>query len=153
MGMADETLIAVQDYLALFDEIPASEMDDLEKLARILDRLAVCIYCDAEGSPGEDKNPPDTSYSDLRKAAERRFPTLGYYPYVDPSEPHDTAELLVGDAHDDLADIARDLTQIVWRWKNVSPEDALWYFKLLYRSHWGNHLHDLRRYLHARIYY
>jgi hypothetical protein len=150
--MSDDVLLAVKDYLSLFEQVPVSGTEDLEELVRVLDRLSLCAHRGPEGTPGDDMDPPDSRYAALRLAAERRFPSLGFYPSADPSTSYDEAEILYGDAYDDLADIASDLSEVAWRWTNVGPDDAIWYFKLLYRSHWGNHLHDLRRYLHAKMY-
>lgn len=58
---------------------------------------------------------------------------------------------MTGDAIDDLADIAGELQEVAWLWRNAGPDPALWQFHLLYRGHWGQHLHGLRLYFHALL--
>jgi hypothetical protein len=54
---------------------------------------------------------------------------------------------------DDILDIARDLTEIIWRYENTSKDDVLWHFEFLFRAHWGRHLRSLQVYLHDLSYY
>lgn len=97
----------------------------------------------------DDYDPPDRSYEEAREIAARAFPSFGFYADVTP-EPISAPDVIVGDAIDDLADIAVELQEVEWRWTNTSPEDAAWAFRFGYQSHWGKHLHNLRRYLHDR---
>lgn len=60
------------------------------------------------------------------------------------------SEIGVGDAVDDLADIAMDLAGVAWRFEHTSAADALWHYEHLYRIHWGEHLRDLQRFLHEQ---
>lgn len=55
---------------------------------------------------------------------------------------------MIGDAINDAADIASDLSNAIWRWKHTSEADALWHLELDYRTHWGRHLNDLRWYVY-----
>ena len=108
-------------------------------------------YHDApEGTPAEDdREPPSRIFQEQYAGLGKRFPRHGYYPVADPTEPLNK-EHMVGDAIDDLADIVGDLEEVVWRSENIGSEDAHWYFKFLYRSHWGKHLRELSLYLHAK---
>ena len=54
-----------------------------------------------------------------------------------------------GDAIDDLADIANELTDFIWRWENNSENNALWYLGYSYEIHWNSHLRNLQTYLYA----
>jgi hypothetical protein len=83
-----------------------------------------------------------------------RFPELGFYhsPASVPFEAEEDPTLSLGDRIDDVADIAGELMEVVWRWENNGPADAVWYFRFSYEGHWGRHLHDLRRYLHALMF-
>lgn len=85
-------------------------------------------------------DPPDWSYVERRALVTARFPGLGFY---------DLPDIRVGDATDDLADIIGDLAAATWRRQNTSDENALWHLLFTHQSHWGQHLEDLRRYLHA----
>jgi hypothetical protein len=54
-----------------------------------------------------------------------------------------------GDPIDDLADIVGDLSHVIWRYENVGPDEALWYFHFHFQAHGGRHLRELSLYLHA----
>lgn len=142
------TIAAIRRFLRLLREGPPPPD---EELARALDELAMAYHEAPEGLPADDDREPPA-----RKSQERvteigaRFPDYGYYAVADPTEPLNN-EGLVGDAIDDLADISRDLDEVVWRFENIGADDAHWHFKLLYRSHWGRHLRELSHYLHAKI--
>jgi hypothetical protein len=62
-------------------------------------------------------------------------------PFSDPTAVDEKG--MVGDAIDDLADIAADLEEVVW------ADDAHWHYKFLFEVHWGMHLRELALYLHA----
>lgn len=123
---------------------------DLHELARALDRLLAVYHDTPDSAPeDEDRDPPDRSHLDDYTTIAARFPMLGLYPNPDPAVIE--GDLLIGDAINDLADIARDMSSVVWLWENVSEAEARWYFRLHY-FHWGTHLVDVRRYLHEIIY-
>ena len=60
---------------------------------------------------------------------------------------------MVGDAVDDITDIVGDLSEALWRYTAVGPDDAHWYFRFSYETHWGRYLHDLRSYIYAKQFY
>ncbi|MES2988066.1 MAG: hypothetical protein V4808_09185 [Pseudomonadota bacterium] len=70
------------------------------------------------------------------------------YPVADPLAPIDDGKMLA-DAIDDLADMTRDLREVIWRDEILGPDDAAWAFHLL-AYHWGGHARELGLYLHAR---
>jgi hypothetical protein len=74
---------------------------------------------------------------------------LGHYAIANPSD-IPPKEALVGDAIDDIADIVRDLQEVIWRAEHQSENDARWYFRNLFWIHWGRHLRELSLYLHDR---
>ncbi|WP_439499119.1 hypothetical protein [Bosea sp. (in: a-proteobacteria)] len=127
-------------------------------MAVALDRLALAYHACPDEWPGEhpDEIPAQTTYKQMRERAVRAFPGFGYYTTVRPDQiaPGDarTLEAMVGDALNDITDIACDLQGVAWRWDNTSPADAVWYFRFGFQSHWGRHLHDLRSYAHARMF-
>jgi hypothetical protein len=87
------------------------------------------------------------SYDELRKSISPRFPELGLYATIVPGQPTDL-QGMVGDAIDDLVDIASDLEEVLWRSEHVNLEDARWHFRFGYLSHWGQHLMGLRGHVH-----
>jgi hypothetical protein len=129
------------------DETPPSD----EELARLLDELVMAYHVAPEGAPAEDEiEPPASNPKAAYSALASRFPNLELYAVADSAEPINDSPM-VGDAIEDLADIARDLDEVVWRSDNFGPDDAYWHFKLLYRIHWGCHVRELSSYLHAKL--
>ena len=57
---------------------------------------------------------------------------------------------VLGDAIDDLCDIANDLSEVLWRWEHLGADDAHWYLRLMY-MHWGWHMRELQSFLHAHL--
>jgi hypothetical protein len=139
-------ILAAQHFIDLVTkcENPSDDM-----LARRLDELALSYHDTPPGDPHDsDERPPDEDrieHADISA----RFPALGYYGRADPKEV--PGEALVGDAIDDIMDIANDLKEVLWRWDRLGPDDAHWYFRFLYQIHWGAHLRDLAYYLHSRL--
>ena len=140
------TIATVRSFLAL---IAVGEPPSHEQLAKALDTLTMAYHDAPEGDPvEEDVDPPKWDFKARYSALCDRFPDLGIYAVSNPAEAvNDTA--MCGDAIDDLTDIERDLSEVIWRFENLGADDAHWYFKLLYRSHWGRHLRELSLYLHA----
>jgi hypothetical protein len=52
-------------------------------------------------------------------------------------------------ATSELAEIANDLTKVLWEFENGSEADAIWEFRFGYQVHWGEHLHRVRQYIHG----
>ncbi len=120
-------------------------------LARELDKLALAYHDTPDGEPADDDGkPPREDYQQRYDRLRSRFPEYGYYPVADPSGTLDQ-EYVLGDAIDDLADIASDLDETVWRFVHLGPDDAHWHFNSLYQIHWGQHLRELSYYLYAKI--
>ncbi len=128
------------------------EVPTLEELVRALDALAMAYHAvDPDAFFDTDVMPPDRRHG-LRETIAARFPSFGYYAVANPLLVIDEKPG-VGDAIDDLEDIAADLEGVVWRWENTDPEDAAWSYRFDYETHWGKHLHELRAYLHAKMFY
>ena len=142
------TIAAVRGFLRMLID---TETPSEERLAESLDRLAMAYYEAPEGEPAKgDRSPPEQNFKDRYASLAERFPQLGMYAVADPTKLIDT-DRMCGDAIDDLTDIEGDLSEVLWRFDNVGADDAHWYFKLLYRNHWGRHLRELAFYLHAKI--
>ncbi len=144
---------AVDQTLAIvLDPKPLPEARLLE-LVHALDRLALAVHpIDPNGStediPGEAVQPV------TRKQIAARFPMLGLYAVLIPPDPNDSAEALVdpssgiGDAIDDLLDIANDLCEAEWLRRNASRAAWVESVQFTFRTHWGRHLRDLQGHLH-----
>jgi hypothetical protein len=148
---------AVRAYLDLLQE-DATSNDRLRALARVLDQLAMAYHQVADGVPaGEYPNVYRRGdYAAMRKLVARAFPDFGFYPSVSSGDDVRAEGVLttvaVGDAVDDLTDIALEMQEVAWRWENTGVDDAAWHFQFGYGSHWGRHLHDVRNYVHARLF-
>jgi len=143
------TIAAIRRFLLLLE---AGAPPSNAELARALDELAMAYHEAPDGSPADDdRDPPGDD--DIRTRRDRlgeRFPDYGYYSFMDPLAPFDQ-DGLVGDAIDDLDEIAHELEDVIWRFENIGPDDAHWQFKFGYGAHWGRHLRELSLYLHAKI--
>jgi hypothetical protein len=102
---------------------------------------------DCNGYPGYEGE----EYNVLRARISLLFPLYGHYclsaMQMDQFEPN----ALVGDAFDDLTDLAIDFSEILWRFDNTSPANALWHMQNGYWSHWGFHMRNLQLYLFRTI--
>ena len=58
---------------------------------------------------------------------------------------------MLGDAIDDLGDIANELGETLWRWDHLGPDDAHRHFRQMF-FHWGSHLRELQSFLNAYLF-
>lgn len=147
----DEIRKAISDFLALLNGGNEDSEAREAALALALDRLALA-YCFAECKFDEAEYPdaPRKDYGEVRKVISALFPNYGYYNIaarisVEISE----GGLHVGDAIDDITDIAIDVNEVSWLWENTSVDNALWEYKQGYENHWGMHLRCLQLYILA----
>ena len=141
---------AVRGYLAMLRSPPEAARDRLEALAAALDHLALAYHSTPELHRDDVPDLPDgMADKEMRQIAIAAFPDFGFYAVVVPDE-NPEQETMMGDAIDDLADIAIEMERVQWLWETNGAQEANWHFRFWYRSHWGRHLHDLRRYVHAR---
>ncbi len=123
---------------------------ELPALVRALDALAMAYHATPKGAASEQNlDPPKHDYDATRARIAPRFPDLGFHGVADPLEID--GSFMLGDAIDDLSDIADDLGEVLWRWDHLGPDDACWYFHLMY-LHWGWHLRALQTLLFAQLF-
>ena len=141
---------AIQDYLNVITSNEDGETERIQKLILCLDELAVLSNkVDYTFDERDYPDPPERDYKALRDCIGKLFPSLGFYNSPsDISEEVGKSAIAIGDAIDDMADIAGDLKEVVWRFDNTSENDALFHLQLYFRSHWGMHLRSLQLYLH-----
>ena len=116
---------------------------ELPALVRALDALAMAYHATPEGV---------ASHEDLDATCARiapRFPMLGYYSVADP--PTTNGSFSLGDAIGGLADIANELSETLWRWDHLGPDDAHWHFREMH-IHWGWHMRELQSFLFAHLF-
>ena len=125
--------------------------NSIESLMFSLDKLALSYFFLGEISDDEKEYdvPSNRDYPKWREIITKQYPNFGFYNIPSTiSKNVGKAELRTGDAIDDLADIANELSDFVWRWENSSKENALCHFRYGYETHWGSHLRSLQMYLH-----
>jgi hypothetical protein len=149
-----EVLETVMGFLSVL-EGPLHPEGREAALRLALDRLALASHFAEDSFDAADyAEPPDTAYDVLRAKVTPLFPELGYYNVaLDTVDKVGDSELGVGDALDDLVDIARELQAVLLRWETTSEADALWHFHQGFKAHWGKHLRSLQLYLHERAHW
>jgi hypothetical protein len=146
----EEIHSVILEYLDLVARGKRSDEENLNAMEIVLDQLALARRFVAYNFDEADyPDAPRKNYAELRELATKRFPECGFYNFASPiTDQIGGAEILIGDAFDDIADIAKDLHEVTWRWEHNSPDDALFHFEILYDGHWGEHLRNLQIYLH-----
>jgi len=141
----------VEEYVSLVESPDLRAELRLKSLPRVLDRLASAVH-EVSFTYDETDYPdaPDVDYESIYALVRERFPQLGHYNLADPMTRRiGEASIVVGDGIDDIADILRDLKEVLWCWDHTSVDDALWHFTQSHSSHWGLHLRELQYYLHV----
>ena len=101
----------------------------------------------------------DSDYQDFNKVklpniienVKSNFPDFGFYHEVlDCHELNKEPNNAVGDGIDDLSDIIFDLLEIKWRNEYNSPNDALWFFELIFRTHTQQHIISLLNFMKSK---
>ena len=91
---------------------------------------------------------PDFDYKEIRKNLLGNFPDFGlYHVAYDCHLIKKDADLIMGDALDDLTDIIKDMLAVKWKYENTSIDDAKWEFDFSMRNHSERHLVNLLKYL------
>lgn len=144
-----EIVESIKSYLSILDS-DSTEEEAIEKLVKSLDKLAALCH-DIKFDP-DDKDypsPPDKDHQETMRRAGAKFPSLGYYNVAgDIGENIAECNIHVGDAISDIAEIADDLSEVLWYFESTSAENALFYLELGFRTHWGHHMRSLQLYLH-----
>ncbi len=136
----------IRQFLQLCEGTTSSVRDAEATLPILLDHLALASHASTPRDPDTDVNAPRLEYEVTRAIVVTRFPNYGLY-QAGGTEPD--GDLLVGDAIDDICDIAADLSEVAWLWEHVGKSAALWQFHFSFNAHWGAHLRSLQCYIHA----
>jgi Domain of unknown function (DUF5063) len=137
---------AITEFVVLTEDDALSTEDRTHRLRRSLDRLAL-IQHDVSYTFDERDFPetPRKGYNALRKVVSEHFPELGHYNTPSSiTQQIAEAEIEVGDAIDDITDIAIELYDVPWRLDHTSADDAIWCFSSSYSTHWEQHLRELQ---------
>jgi len=122
----------------------------IEQLILTLDNLLVeAQQLNLEFDEREYPDPPKRNYAEIRAQIAPNFPKFGLYNCAAEIDGNiGESKLSVGDSIGDIVEILNDLYDISWRFENTSAGDALFYFELGFRSHWGRHARELQLYIH-----
>jgi hypothetical protein len=143
---------AITDFLALLEHGRDTEADNIRRLIFVLDQLAFAAHFVDDTFEDDHSAPPSQDYAHFRTQAAQRFPSFGYYNLPRSITENITqTEVVVGDAIDDLADIAHDLATVDWCWTHTSENDALWHFQFHFAAHFGAHVRNLQWYIQALL--
>lgn len=146
--LQSDTVKAAQKFLnVVWTGTPPTDAELLE----VVDEL-ISAYHKTPPAQFTDmyKQPPDEDRNVIWKETGLRFPKLGFYSTIDPLKLGDQSALGTGDAIDDIADITREMRQVIWYAENVHIDDAHTCFRQMY-AHWGWHARGLANNLFARI--
>jgi hypothetical protein len=151
---SDDLKAAIDAFLELVESPPENAQWKLRALAAALDRLAVVYHSIEDIEPTSDKaetEPRDHAIVYQRLA--KLFPEFGIYAEVEPATAYrgSLGEPLMGDAVDDLQDIAGDLYEVAALLRKGEVDNATWQFRFSFESHWGRHLRSLQGYVHYLI--
>jgi hypothetical protein len=145
MGPVPELVTLSKEWLGFVDEPNPVAEDDQLRLESILDKLSVVRHelgpvVGLEFEDG-DTDPPRGDQSELRDRISKRFPMLGFY-HIPEAVTTDFLKtgLHLGDAMDDILDITRELSDVVWLIEQERPIKACWDFGFGYDHHWRYHL-------------
>ena len=141
---------AIKAFLALLERKPDDALEGLGALARAMDELVSCYHSTPDVEPDTLDGPqaPRIDEAALSEKASAAFPDLDWYAIADPLDGLEQ-EVGMSIATADLAEIAGDLSEVLWLFENATENDAIWEFRFGYQAHWGRHLHELRPYLHS----
>lgn len=153
VAAALDRLMAVESRLvALIEQAPRLPRDQaLQALANLLDEISLA-FGSIPDNTADDSEPVlvPSDWTGVVAGVQAAFPELDFYRRVDPNMQMDE-EPGVGSAVDDLSDILRDLEQIRQRFGTAGAADAAWYARLVW-PHTGEHLTQLRRFLHYKLF-
>ena len=138
----------MQEYLGLLETGRGSAEANERALIKILDRLALAVHEAPPGEVTDESEAPRLDYESTYAQAAARFPNYGLYGASRLLGPGEGDELLVGDAIDDITDIAIDMHEAAWAWDHIGQDEGLWTLRFGFESHWGLHLRELQAYLH-----
>ncbi len=143
----------IQTFLNVIDDTLKSEQDSIQALIEQLDALATCFHgVTYKFDDTEYPDPPTKDHKATYQRVAARYPSFGYYNTpMDVSQKIAETTLAVGDAVSDVAEIYDDMHEVLWRFQNTSEADALFYFQLGYRTHWGRHMRDFQQYVHDLV--
>jgi hypothetical protein len=140
-------------FLNLLELGPIGGVSTLNELNVYLDELSLIYNFTNDIEVNTYKPPERLGYKEMRNLVTKHFPDLGLYNIPEKiTQDLGETKVVIGDAIDDITDIACDLSEVKWCLNNTDINDALWHFRFGYEHHWGNHLRQLQLYLYSLLY-
>ena len=135
-AQADEYCRFVAENVITADTIPS------------LMKLLMTLYISAENLPETE---PDTimPLSEISEAVPIRFAEEIPTTYWETFDPHADQDSVCGDLIDDISDIATDLIKGMEEYEAGRFGNAVFEWKFGLNNHWGQHIVDALRALHA----
>lgn len=130
-------------YQLITERSSATPLDLRDALQDVREQVAQ--HPNRMGWPGEFD--PVSEYAVLRHSLQRLWPELGWYDAETGAPFQQDVPDEIGDALDDLVDIAQDLGRGL-QLAESDPAGALNYLRFMLEVHWGPHIDDLERHLH-----
>ena len=125
-----------------------SDNKELEIQKLLVELYSQYLNIKADFDDGDFEEEPTFDYDSIKKIVEANFPDFGWYHSV--WESHKIipdADLVTGNAIEDLTDIIKDLLEVKWCFENTTEKNAKWHFCDLMRIHSEQHLVNLLKYL------
>jgi hypothetical protein len=141
----------VRRFSSLIRHGTGSVEENERQLAVLCDQLGLFAHSSREHArPGHFGDIPERDHERTRALVTARFPRFGYYnTAANTTVGIGRSEVVVGDATDDITDIADELAAVEWCLENTGEPDALWHFFDGHDNHWGEHLRRLQLYLYC----
>jgi hypothetical protein len=155
----DAFAAVAREYCAWAEGAPSSPADEARTARDLLARLVAAATALREPADEDHGEEPESgpTHDDWRRVLGRMAVLpVQYYRELPVDEAlRDTADLAaagsLGDLHDDLADVWRDLRRGLDALDDGRPGDAAWEWKFGFDSHWGEHATDALRVLHRVV--
>jgi Domain of unknown function (DUF5063) len=147
----EEVRDTVFQFITLIEGNSQQEVTVVHKLNFLLDQLAcICSSIVNDLDNESSLEAPRKDYKQLRGQIASLFPSFGYYNLpVSVTKNIAQTQLEIGDAIDDLTDIAIEIYEVAWLWKNSSHQSALAQLTRTYFLHWQGHLRSLQYYIYS----
>ena len=142
-----ETLINRITEFGINDKVESENKElDIQKL--LVELYSAYLNLKADFDDGDYEEVPAFDYDSIKKNVEANFPNFGWYHSVwDSHKIIPDADLVTGDAIDDLTDIIKDLLEVKWCFENTTDKNANWHLFNLMRVHSEQHLVNFLKYL------
>lgn len=106
------------------------------------------LYLEVEFDDEDFDEVPSFDYDSIKKNVEANFPDIGWYHSIrDSHKIMPDADLVAGDAIDDITDIIKDLLEVKWCFENTSEKNSKWHFCDIMKNHSEQHLVDFLKYI------